>query len=255
MKSAFELSVFPKTQVVCITKSLLFPSVYGTVYSSLAEISGANDRETDCAPALRQESAMSSDPRCNLLLKSLSLADFESIRSNLRLFDLKYEAVLVEAGGPVIRVYFPHSGIISLVVRLADGQVVEAAMVGRDGVFGAVAALDGQISSNTAVVQMAGKASTLDVALLRTATERSASLRAALVRYEQVVYAQALQSAACNASHTVECRLSRWLLRARSVWQGQVNFLPGILGSDAGCASQQRVSRRQFAPTVRPYPL
>jgi CRP-like cAMP-binding protein len=42
-------------------------------------------------------------------------------------------------------------------------------------------------------------------------------LRAALVRYEQVVYAQALQSAACNASHTVECRLSRWLLRARDL--------------------------------------
>jgi len=49
---------------------------------SLVEISGANDKETDCAPTLRQESAISSDPRRNLLLTSLSLADFASIRSN-----------------------------------------------------------------------------------------------------------------------------------------------------------------------------
>lgn len=153
----------------------------------------------------------------NYLLASLSLADFEYIRPNLRSFDLIYEAVLVEAGGPITRVYFPQSGIISLVVRLETGDAVEVAMVGRDGAFGAAPALDGQISPNTAIVQMAGKASTLDVPLLQVAAEHSASFRAALIRYEQVIHAQALQSAACNASHSVQSRLSRWLLRARDL--------------------------------------
>jgi hypothetical protein len=90
-------------------------------------------------------------------------------------------------------------------------------MVGRDGAFGAAPALDGPISPNTAVVQMAGKASTLDAPLLQIAAEHSASFRAALIRYEQVIHAQALQSAACNASHDVQSRLSRWLLRARDL--------------------------------------
>jgi len=64
---------------------------------------------------------------------------------------------------------------------------------------------------------MAGKASTLDLPLLQFAAEHSASFRAALIRYEQVIHVQALQSAACNASHSVESRLARWLLRARDL--------------------------------------
>jgi CRP-like cAMP-binding protein len=153
----------------------------------------------------------------NDLLASLSLEDFEYIRPNLRSIDLIGEAVLVEVGGAITRVYFPQSGIISFVVRLATGDAVEVAMVGRDGAFGAAPALDGQISPNTAVVQMAGKALALDVPLLQIAAEHSVSFRAALIRYEQVIQAQALQSAACNASHSVESRLSRWLLRARDL--------------------------------------
>jgi CRP-like cAMP-binding protein len=153
----------------------------------------------------------------NHLLASLSLEDFEYIRPNLRSFDLIYEAVLVEAGGPIRRVYFPQSGIISLVVRLAAGEAVEVGMVGHDGAFGAAPALEGQISPVSAVVQMAGKALTLDVPLLQLAAGHSVSFRAALIRYEQVIHAQALQSAACNASHSVQSRLSRWLLRARDL--------------------------------------
>ena len=180
---------------------------------------GIDDRETKCGPALRQKSAMFLDPRSqNHLLASLCPADFESLHPDLRAFDLISETVLVEAGDPVLRVYFPLSGIISLVVRLMNGEAVEAAMVGRDGEFGAGAALvDGQISTATAIVPRGGKALTIDVAPLRIAAEHNPSLRGRLVRFEQVIHAQALQSAACNATHTVQARLSRWLLRARDL--------------------------------------
>ena len=167
---------------------------------------------------LKQESAVPLDPRNrNYLLASLSQADFDSLRPNLRAFEMKSGVVLVEAGAPLSRVYFPHAGIVSLVVRLAKGEAVEAAMVGRDGVFGAGAALEGEISANTAIVQLEGRASTLETPQLRYAAEQSATLRSALMRYEQFLYVQALQSAACNASHTVLARLSRWLLRARDL--------------------------------------
>jgi CRP-like cAMP-binding protein len=66
-----------------------------------------------------------------------------------------------------------------------------------------------------------GTASTLDTALFRAAAERSAALRNLLARHEQALIAQAVQSAACNASHSVEARLSRWLLRARELHDGE----------------------------------
>jgi hypothetical protein len=53
------------------------------------------------------------------------------LRPHLKPVELKHEAVLFEAGDKIDRVYFPHSGIISLVVELAGGETVEAAMIGR----------------------------------------------------------------------------------------------------------------------------
>jgi CRP-like cAMP-binding protein len=153
----------------------------------------------------------------NHLLQSLPAAEFEALSPHLEPVEMLKEAVLVEAGAPLTHVYLPHSGVISLVVRLSEGQTVEVAMVGRDSVFGAAAALDGGISLTDAVVMLPGPASILEVAQLRAAADRSPGFRILLVRHEQALLAQAQQSAACNASHSVEARLSRWLLRARDL--------------------------------------
>jgi CRP-like cAMP-binding protein len=151
------------------------------------------------------------------MLASLSQADFELIRPHLRSIDLKSQTVLARTGEAVTHVHFPHVGIISLVTRLLEGDSVEAAMVGRDTLFGAAAALDGGPSLNEAVVQATGTASILETAQLRRAAEQSATLRLTLFRHERAMTAQAMQSAACNVSHSVEARMSRWLLRARDL--------------------------------------
>jgi CRP-like cAMP-binding protein len=153
----------------------------------------------------------------NRLLASLSAQDFALLGPHLQTVDLVQEAILVAAGEPITRVIFPHSGVISLVVSLAGGETVEVASIGCDSLFGAAAALDGQISLTDAIVQLAGTASTLAVAHLRSAAERSIAFRTALMRHEQALFAQAQQSAACNASHPVEARLARWLLRMRDL--------------------------------------
>jgi CRP-like cAMP-binding protein len=155
----------------------------------------------------------------NQLLASVPVADFELLRSHLQFVELKQKAALVRTGEPLTHIYFPHNGIISLVVRLLNGNTIEAAMIGRDSVFGASAALNGGIALNDAIVQLPGTASTLSVAQIRRAAEDSVPFRTTLIRHEQALLSQALQSAACNASHTVESRLSRWLLRARSLRQ------------------------------------
>ena len=83
----------------------------------------------------------------NRLLASLSSADFELLRPDLQTIDLVHEAVLFEAGDPIKRVYFPHSGI-SLVVGLTGGQTIEAAMIGCDSVVGSSLALGGDFALN-----------------------------------------------------------------------------------------------------------
>ena len=79
----------------------------------------------------------------NLLLASLPLSDLAAIQPHPKLAHFEQDQVLFEAGDSIDATYFPTSAVISIVVALSSGQVVEAAMVGRDGVVGAGAALDG----------------------------------------------------------------------------------------------------------------
>jgi CRP-like cAMP-binding protein len=153
----------------------------------------------------------------NRLLQALPVAEFQSLSPHLETFELTKGAALTEAGAPMQYVYLPHSGVISMMVSLLDGQTVEVAMVGRDSLVGAAAALDAGPALTDAIVVVPGTASVLKAEDLRAAAERSGVLRRHLARHEQALLVQAQQSAACNASHSVESRLSRLLLRARDL--------------------------------------
>jgi len=157
----------------------------------------------------------------NRLLQALSAADFDAIRPHLQIVELTREFMLVEAGAELTQIYLPHSGVISMVVSLSEGQVVEVAMVGRDGIVGAEEALGDGIALTDAVVLCPGTASVLSVAQLRQLAGQSVTFRDLLARHAQALLAQVQQSVACNASHSVEERLSRWLLRARDLWDGE----------------------------------
>jgi hypothetical protein len=89
------------------------------------------------------------------MLASLPFADFEALRPHLTTMDLARGDVPVEAGD-ARRVNFPHSGVVSLVVRLSDGHMIETGMVGRESLVGGSARLHAAIAPNTAVVQVAG---------------------------------------------------------------------------------------------------
>ena len=156
----------------------------------------------------------------NRLLASLSSDAFAQIAPHLKVVELKFGDVLAEAGGPIRRVYFPFSGAISLVVELDVGTMIETALVGHDGVLNAASALDGKVSLNKGIVQMAGSAGTIDVDQLRRLADEIKPFRSLLIRHEQVLFAQSQQSAACNASHKVEARMARWLLHMRDLAGG-----------------------------------
>jgi CRP-like cAMP-binding protein len=161
---------------------------------------------------------MDSAPRSpNGFLAALAADDFELIRPHLRTVDLVQETVLVEVDETLTCAYLPHRGVISLIVRLAKGEHVQIAMIGRDSIFGSFAALGDPTALNSAVVLVSGVASALDVDHLRAAAEQSATLRTALLRHGLAVYAQIQQTAGCNATHTVESRLARCLLHTHDM--------------------------------------
>jgi CRP-like cAMP-binding protein len=153
----------------------------------------------------------------NGFLSALSAGDFELIRPHLRTIDLTPELVLVEAGETLKRAYLPHSGVISLVVKLAKGEHVQVAMVGRDSIFGVFSALGDPTALNAAIVLVPGIASTLDIERVRAAADQSATFRAMLTRHGLAVYAQIQQTAGCNVSHTVESRLGRCLMQTHDL--------------------------------------
>jgi CRP-like cAMP-binding protein len=153
----------------------------------------------------------------NGFLSALAADDFELLRPHLRSADLLQEFVVAAAGETIKRAYFPHRGVMSLVVKLAKGDHVQVAMIGRDSMMGSFAALGDTTALNSAVVLVPGVASTIDIDRLRAAADQSATLRSLLVRHGLAVYAQIQQTAGCNASHPVESRLARCLLQTHDL--------------------------------------
>ena len=162
----------------------------------------------------------------NGFLSALAEDDFELIRPHLRTVDLVQDFVLAEVGEKLPRAYFPHRGVISLVVNLARGERVQVAMIGRDSVLGCLSALGGDSTVlNSAIVLVPGLASVLDVERLRAAAEQSATLRSLLFKHALAVYVQSQQTAGCNAAHTVESRLARCLLQTHDLSGGSKLYL------------------------------
>jgi CRP-like cAMP-binding protein len=154
----------------------------------------------------------------NLLLASLPPENMAALVPHLRVVQLPQETVLFEAGDTIKAIYLPHTGIVSIVVDLASGEMIETAMIGRDSLVGGSAAVaDDDIALNRAVVQVAAVASVVDVGAFRGLAQQSHTFHATLARHRQFILAQAQQSAACHAAHTLEARLSRWLLRCHDL--------------------------------------
>jgi CRP-like cAMP-binding protein len=185
----------------------------------------------------------------NLLLNQLSQDDFNRLKPYLQLTTLKQHTLLFEAEREIEHVYFPTSGVVSLVVTLETGEMIEAAMVGSDGVVGASAALDGRISLSRGIIQLGGEIVVCSIDGLKSAALQSPRLLALLIRHEQTVYAQAQQSAACFASHHIHARLCRWLLRARDLaGSDTLNFTQEYLAEMLGV---QRSSVTVVAHTLQ----
>jgi len=149
----------------------------------------------------------------NDLLGSLPPADFGLIGPALKEIPLRHGDVLLEPGERVSAIYFPLSGLISILSVMRSGEVVETGIVGRDGVCGALSALSSGHAQSRAVVQVGGSAARISPAQLLKAARESERLREVLRRHFERRLGRTQQLVACNALHTAEERFIRWLLQ------------------------------------------
>jgi CRP-like cAMP-binding protein len=156
-----------------------------------------------------------SHPSANRLLATLPQADMERLGAALTTVSLDVGLVLNEPGDEPERVYFPHTGMISLLAVMADGKAVETATIGREGVAGAMAGLGVHVTLTRAVVQTPLIASRISAAPFRRAVQDSLALRDMIVAYNDVLLGQVQITAACNALHPIPKRLARWILQTR----------------------------------------
>jgi CRP-like cAMP-binding protein len=151
----------------------------------------------------------------NLLLAALPLDEYERFAHRLEVIPLKLKQVVHNPGDPVKHVYFPGSGFLSVLTVLEDGCMVEVATIGREGMTGVSAALDGNGPRSVVLVQ-AEMATCYRLAAddFRREMDQRGALFSLVTRYSQAFIGMIMQSTACNAVHSVEQRLARWLLMA-----------------------------------------
>jgi CRP-like cAMP-binding protein len=152
----------------------------------------------------------------NLLLATLPDADLDRLRPLVDVVPLTLKELLHKPGEHIEHVYFPGGGFCSIVTVLEDGRMVEVATVGREGMVGATAALDGDPVSSATMVQ--GESDTcyrMTADTFRQEMNRRGAFYELITRYSQALVGVIMQSTACNAVHSVEQRLARWLLTAQ----------------------------------------
>jgi len=151
----------------------------------------------------------------NRLLAALPSDEYQRLQPLLTPAELTLGLLLYETEGPVKYVYFPLNSLISLVVPMEDGSAVEVGLVGNDGMSGISALIGESMSTDRAVVQIAGGAVRTSLAVIKEEFSRGGALHDLLFRYMMAHLKLVSQTLACNARHTVEKRLARWLLTCR----------------------------------------
>ena len=148
----------------------------------------------------------------NRLLAALPAVDLGLLAPHLRKVSLERDAVLVRSGDRIEQIYFPLSGTIAFIMELPSGQTVATAVIGNEGAVGILTALGPSRSPITAVVRVAGTSLQISPKRFQAALSRSDATRHAVQIYTRALLAQFQHVAACNALHSVEARLARWLL-------------------------------------------
>ena len=170
-----------------------------------------NDARAEAGPG-REMRGCADAPTQNRLLAALDADAYAELLPHLDFAFLPQHWVVCEAGATAEHVYFPISGIVSLLYESADGSSIEVAMAGNDGLIGAHLLLGAGTATTRTVVRNTGYGYRVRAATLRSAFERCPAIRQPLLRYAQALMAQTMQTAVCHCHHRLEQQIARLLL-------------------------------------------
>lgn len=149
----------------------------------------------------------------NLLLAKLSDEEFRQIEPDLTDVELAFKQKLYDPGKPITEVYFVTRGVVSMVNEPEEGEIVEFATIGPEGMAGFPVLLRTSSMPSMTFVQVPGNALRMPVPALQKATERLPHLAGPLMRYTMALLNQIAQATSCNRLHEVQERCARWLLQ------------------------------------------
>jgi CRP-like cAMP-binding protein len=184
-------------------------------------------------------------PAPNRMLASMSAADLSELRPHIKCVALQQWDVLYEPGDVVDLVYFPHKGMISLLVVMADGSGVETATIGNESVFGVMAGLAPYATTARVVVQTPLIVSQVAAGPFSEIASGSPAMRSLIASHHEALLAQVQMTAACNALHSIHQRLARWLLQTSDrladnllpLTQEQLSEMLGVRRSSVSAAA------------------
>jgi CRP-like cAMP-binding protein len=154
----------------------------------------------------------SPQPEQNHIPRDLPEKQYRRIADHIEPVNLDHGKIIYEVDQPIDYAYFPSRAMVSLVTLMEDGKIVEVGLVGRDGMTGFVGLMGQPTSPDRAIVQIPDSGVRVRFEVIKEEFERAESLQRSLLRYGYTLMRQISQTAACNATHSAEERLSRWLL-------------------------------------------
>jgi CRP-like cAMP-binding protein len=167
--------------------------------------------------------ALSNWPR-NRLLLAVPSRNLKRLMPELEQIRCQRGQVLMDADSSLDHVFFPDSGVVSVVAVYADGSVIEMATIGREGCTGITAVFGAKISSFRLLVQIPGSATRMSRAAFTRAMGSMPSFQSLMYAYVHAFLEQVMVSVACNGAHSLKQRLARWLLMMRD--RGDDDALP-----------------------------
>ncbi len=160
----------------------------------------------------------------NRLLLALPSSNLKRLMPELEQIRCHRGQILMDADSSLDHVFFPDSGVVSVVAVYANGSIMEMATIGREGCTGVQAVFGAKHSSFQLLVQIPGSAGKMSRAAFTRAMESMPSFRSLMFAYVHAFLEQVMVSVACNGAHSLKERLARWLLMMRD--RGDYDALP-----------------------------
>ncbi len=154
----------------------------------------------------------------NLLLNATAKAGLSQLLPHMEVLFLTPREVIYRQGTPIHFVYFPVTAVLTMIASTSDGETVEVATVGHEGLVGVTAILSSpksraqQGALAKVITQIPGSVIRIKADVFELEMERNIELNRCVRRYLNVLFTQLVLSVGCNRLHSLEQRCARWLL-------------------------------------------